>query len=68
MSVKRMFIAGAKCPGCELEDKLQICTEDGREWIECVRCHYTDTRPLEVTMKEPDEPEPDESGVVRFIP
>lgn len=66
MSVRRLFIAGAKCPGCSLEDKLQLCTEDGQEWIECVRCGYTDTRPTEVTMKEPDEP--DEHGVVRFTP
>jgi uncharacterized metal-binding protein (TIGR02443 family) len=66
MSVRKLFIAGAKCPGCELEDKLQLCTEDGREWIQCVRCGYTDTRPLTVTMKEPDEP--DINGVVRFTP
>lgn len=66
MSVRRLFIAGATCPSCGLEDKLQLCTEDEREWVECVRCQYTDTRPLSVTMKEPDEP--DDTGVVRFTP
>lgn len=68
MSVRRMFIAGATCPACGLEDKLQLCTEDGREWIECVRCAHTETRPLEVTMKEPDESHDDETGVVTFRP
>ena len=68
MSVLRRFIAGAKCPGCGLEDKLQLCTEDGREWVACVRCDYTDVRPTEVTMKDPDEQHDNETGVVRFKP
>lgn len=73
MSIRRMFIAGAKCPGCGLEDKLRICTDNDpaaerAEWIECVRCGYTDVRPTEVTMKEPDEEHDAESGVVRFRP
>lgn len=77
MSVRRMFLAGVKCPGCDLEDKLQICLDNDpeaerAEWVECVRCGYTDVRPKEVTMKEPDEHHPDDlsdaGGVVRFKP
>ncbi len=66
MTIRRLFIAGAQCPACQLEDKLQLCREDEREWIECVRCGYQDVRPTEVTMKEPDAP--DDSGVVKFKP
>lgn len=68
MTVLKRFIAGAKCPGCGLEDKLQLCTEEGREWVACVRCDYTDVRPTEVTMKEPDESRDNSTGVVRFKP
>ncbi|REH40089.1 hypothetical protein DFR26_0288 [Paraperlucidibaca baekdonensis] len=68
MTVLKRFIAGAKCPGCGLEDKLQLCTEEGREWVACVRCDYTDVRPTEVTMKEPDESRDDSTSVVRFKP
>ena len=73
MSVRRLFIAGAKCPGCGLEDKLQICLDADPaaakpEWVECVRCGYTDVRPTEVTMKEPDESLDEDTGVIRFTP
>jgi len=73
VTIRRRFIAGAKCPACGLEDKLRICTDDDPasakpEWVECVRCDYTDVRPTEVTMKEPDEHHDEATGVVRFRP
>lgn len=70
MSVSRMFIAGAKCPSCGLEDKLRLCRDTAEnapepEWVECVRCDYRDVRPTSVDQQEP---EPAEDGVVKFAP
>lgn len=67
MTVRRLFIAGARCPACDLEDKIQLCRTDSREWIECVRCGHQEERPTEVTPKDPD-PAPESHGVVRFTP
>lgn len=68
MSVRRLFIAGARCPGCGLEDKLQLCTEAGKEWVECVRCGYTDVRPTSVTPAASPADDATPAQVVRFKP
>lgn len=72
MSVRRLFIAGARCPGCGLEDKLQLCTEADKEWVECVRCGYTDVRPTTVPAPPPATEAPAAETtpvqVVRFKP
>jgi len=38
MSIKRQFIAGAKCPECGAEDKIQRCQTDERTWMHCLAC------------------------------
>lgn len=38
MSVKRQFIAGARCPSCGAEDKIQRCVDDDAIWMECIAC------------------------------
>lgn len=38
MSIKRQFIAGAKCPECGAEDKIQRCQTDERMWMHCLAC------------------------------
>lgn len=73
MSISRMFIAGAKCPHCGLEDKLRLCRDNAEnaaepEWVECVRCDYRDVRPTEVTPKDPDHEDQVIEGVVQFKP
>ena len=64
MSVKRRFIAGAKCPRCEKSDTIRSCTSDEREWMECVSCGYEEERPTEVTPVA--EHKEDGTGVVVF--
>lgn len=64
--MRRHFIAGARCPRCNAEDKVRFCREDAREWIECVACGYTGE------PGQPDHPQPaapaSDVGVVRFAP
>jgi uncharacterized protein len=40
---KRRFIAGAVCPACSEQDKIQMWDEDGVPNRECVACGYADT-------------------------
>lgn len=64
MSVKRRFIAGAKCPRCEKTDVIRSCLSAEREWMECVSCGYEEERPTEVTPVE--EHKDEGTGVVVF--
>ena len=45
MTIKRRFIAGAKCPKCQAMDRVVMLTADEAEWIECIECDYTENRP-----------------------
>ena len=38
MSEKRQFIAGACCPDCGRQDKVQRVDNGAQVWMECVRC------------------------------
>lgn len=40
---KKRFIAGAVCPACSEQDKIQMWEEDGVPHRECVACGYADT-------------------------
>jgi uncharacterized metal-binding protein (TIGR02443 family) len=64
MSVKRRFIAGAKCPRCGKTDVIRSCLSTEREWMECVECGYEEERPTEVTPVE--EHKDEGTGVVVF--
>lgn len=63
--IRKQFIAGARCPHCNAEDKIRLCREDAHEWIECVACGHVTENPGE---PEHPNPPPAESaiGVVRF--
>lgn len=67
MSIKRRFIAGAKCPKCEAMDRVVMLTTNDAEWIECVDCGYSENRPTYVDQPE-QETTPDEIGVIQFKP
>ncbi|QMV63277.1 YheV family putative zinc ribbon protein [Pseudomonas berkeleyensis] len=41
--MKKRFIAGAVCPACSEQDKIQMWDEDGVPHRECVACGYADT-------------------------
>lgn len=66
MSIKRRFIAGAKCPKCTSNDSIVMLTTHEDERIECVECEYTEKRPEKV---EPVQTiESNMISVVQFIP
>ena len=66
MTIKRRFIAGAKCPKCQAMDRVVMLTSNDDEWIECIECAYSEQRPTHVEPAEPAEP--DEIGVIQFKP
>ncbi len=39
-NVKKRFIAGAVCPKCSQIDKIVVYSLAGKQFAECVRCHY----------------------------
>ena len=67
MTIKRRFIAGAKCPKCQALDRVVMLTSGEDEWIECIDCGDSENRPTHV-----DAPEipavPDDVGVIQFKP
>lgn len=65
--MKRRFIAGAKCPQCQAEDRVVMLSTAEDEWIECIECGYSERRPTHV--EETQFPAvADEVGVVQFKP
>lgn len=56
MSIKRQFIAGARCPECGAVDKIQRCQEGEHTWMECLSCAMQ--RDMDDEPKEAREPEP----------
>ncbi len=51
--LKKRFIAGAICPVCKAADRVQLCTKDTAEWIECTECGHSEGRPLSVAAAAP---------------
>ena len=71
MTIRKHFIAGARCPKCNAEDKVRFCRDGAREWIECVACGYSGEDPGQPEHPQPDVPAAgteSEVGVVRFAP
>jgi uncharacterized protein len=67
MTIKRRFIAGAKCPKCQALDRVVMLTAGENEWIECIDCGYEENRPTHVDAPEMPAA-PDETGVIQFKP
>ena len=68
MAIKKQFIAGAACTQCGAVDKVRLCREEGREWIECVACGFSEERPREVVPHDPPEHEDAAAGAVKWLP
>lgn len=67
MTLKKRFIAGARCMKCNAMDRVMMLTTADDEWIECVDCGYTERRPTETELtNSPSKRE--EVGVVQFKP
>lgn len=62
MSIKRQFIAGAKCPECGAVDKIQRCQTHERTWMHCLACgmdrNMDDNPADEVPAEAPTQAQP----------
>lgn len=73
-SVKKRFIAGARCNACQLQDKVMIFITADDEWIECVECGHTEKRPASVVSKGSfdnvltEQTDTEQMNVVQFKP
>lgn len=65
MSVIKRFIAGARCPQCQVEDKVRQCRDGEDEWLECVACGY-EGKPQPPEF--PTNTASDEIAVVKMVP
>lgn len=66
----KQFIAGVRCPQCQAEDRIRLCRDEAREWIECVACGYESENPgaPEHPQADPEAATETETGIVRFAP
>ncbi len=51
-STKKRFIAGVTCPKCAEMDKMQVYTEAGVDYRECVSCGFKDEMRLSSAPRE----------------
>lgn len=68
----RRFIAGAKCPKCNGEDKIYVTLEEGEEVARCTVCDYRSVRPKDDDpVVHPDDEAAQQQasvGVVKIMP
>lgn len=50
----KRFIAGAKCPECQKQDKLVMFRQSGQQYRECVACGFTEKMNFEPNFRELD--------------
>ncbi len=48
----RRFVAGAKCPQCQLLDKVVMSRQEGVLYRECIACGYRDEMAFEQDFRE----------------
>ncbi|TQV70707.1 YheV family putative metal-binding protein [Exilibacterium tricleocarpae] len=46
------FLAGAVCPRCAAQDKLQVYNQDGRDMRECVACGFKEQMNFQPAVRE----------------
>ncbi len=72
MTMKKRFIAGARCNHCSALDRVVLVTTGDDEWIECIECGKTERRPANIDQLEntvTNSPsKTDEVGIVHFKP
>lgn len=74
-SEKKRFLAGATCPRCSSQDKIQVYSEEGRDFRECVSCGFKDEMHISGTAREVEtrvnvtkEAKQAETQVLQFSP
>jgi len=74
-SQTKRFLAGAVCPRCSAQDRIQVYSTDGRDFRECVSCGFKDemhiagvNRELETRVNVSDQVKVAETQVLQFEP
>ena len=74
-SNQRRFLAGAVCPRCAAQDKIQVYNEDGQDMRECVACGFRErmhfpqgVRELDTRVNQTEAGVEAETQVLRFPP
>ncbi len=74
-SEKKRFLAGATCPRCSAQDKIQVYSAEGRDFRECVSCGFKDemhisnaSREIETRVNTTEELKRAETQVLQFSP
>lgn len=68
MTTRRMFIAGATCPRCGVVDRIRLCRDGAREWMDCVACGYESAEPPAPEHPQEAAPADAETGAVKWLP
>lgn len=70
----KRFVAGAKCPQCQAQDKIVMFRKNAVQYRECVACGFLDEMQFEQTFREletrvnrTEEEKSDAVSVVRLI-
>ncbi|WP_370980496.1 YheV family putative zinc ribbon protein [Agaribacterium sp. ZY112] len=63
-SHKKRFIAGAVCPACKQEDKIQLWLENGLNVFQCVSCGHREEQAVDGSSTQAKQ---DESQPLRFV-
>ena len=53
-STTKRFLAGAVCPRCEAADRIQVYSENDRDYRECVACGFKDEMHFTGSSRELD--------------
>lgn len=74
-SKKRRFLAGATCPRCSAQDKIQVYSEEGVDFRECVSCGFKDElhiastgREIETRVNRTETEKKSDTQVLQFPP
>jgi uncharacterized metal-binding protein (TIGR02443 family) len=74
-SEKKRFLAGATCPRCSAQDRVQVYSEAGKDFRECVACGFKDEmhiatsgREIETRVNRSEGEKKSETQVLQFPP
>ncbi len=74
-SKKKRFLAGAVCPRCSAQDKIQVYSQEDTNYRECVSCGFKDEihinssgREMETRVNRTEQEKEQDTQVLQFPP
>lgn len=68
---KRQFLASVRCPACQALDSVVLVRHGDDEYIECISCLHSETRPKATADPKTDDHLASPTSVIvpiRFVP